>query len=115
MKTSEFLKIAKRDYLAYNHSEWRSSDKQRYLCLAIADCGFDLKQTLIVEFLRNRIEKAIGGLSTVESWLHEIHKVPNKELFYYDRYNNYCQTQALFDYRHRWIDELILEYETKGD
>lgn len=107
MKTSEFLKIVKRDYLARSYKEYsKNENKQRFLCLAIEHVGEELKESFKADNLMVRIQEALEGKHTVEAWLVANGYVEG----YVPRRDN-----AVFKYRHRWIDSLIEEYEAKGD
>ena len=107
MKTSEFLKIVKRDYLAASHKEYsKHGNKSRFLCLAIEYAGDDLKELSKAQKLMTRIQKALEGKHTVEAWLGAKGYV----VWYLPVHGN-----AIYEYRHRWIDSLIEEYEAKGD
>ena len=117
MKTSNFLKIVKRDHLAYSQEEFEASNKARYLCLAISDAYLLYTEyTHIGWALKKRIDECLDGFHSAEDWLHYECEIPSKQLRCYNkRLGDTVPTQALYDYRHRWIDELIREYEAKGD
>ena len=105
MKTTEFLKIEKRDYLATSYTDYRENRKHRYLCTAIQHAA-DNVEGFSISFLLNRITKALKGSGTVDGWLLEQGHASVSAV----RSGN-----AMYEYRHRWIDSLIEEYETKGD
>ena len=62
MKTSNFLKIVKRDHLAYSQEEFEASNKARYLCLAISDAYLLYTEyTHIGWALKKRIDECLDG------------------------------------------------------
>ena len=105
LKTSDILKVAR---------TLIESEERYYVCYAIevAACklmqpNLSLEKTIRQkeQALLKRIDKALNGSSTVGDWLNTICGVPYKDL----------NREALLDYRIRWIDELIKEYQSKGD
>lgn len=117
MKTSDFLKIVKRDYLAYSQEEFEATNKARYLCIAISDAYLLYTEYAHIGWmLKKRIDECLGFYHSVEDWLENECSVSKFKLRRYDkRIDDTVPMQALYDYRHRWIDELIREYEAKGD
>lgn len=117
MKTSDFLKIVKRDNLACSQKEFEATNKARYLCIAITGAYILHKEyATIGRELKYRIANSLDGHHSVEDWLEHECSVSKFKLRRYDkRIDDTVPTQALYDYRHRWIDELIREYESKGD
>lgn len=106
MKTSELLKRAKRDHLASSQKEYDTTGKSCFLCLAIADAGYITDQRRLADKLQRRITKALGAHTSVGTWL-----MANGHA----RAGEFNAGNASFEYRHRWIDSLIAEYEAKGD
>lgn len=102
MKTSELLRKARR-YL------WDGKGKQKPkqcsgLCVAIL-----LAETHITypmgRDIRNRIIKSLGRHIYVVGWLEHKARVPRRLL----------TAENVQEYRHRWLDALIAEYEARGD
>ena len=100
MKHSELLKQAKKAI---------KSRKHRYICVALqAITGYKYQKPVIEENQRKAleiveyIESLLGQSYTVESWLFDNHKIMiHKEKHYRD-------------YRLRWLDKLIEDYEKAG-
>lgn len=116
MKTSAILKQAK-ERLWDGHNNW--VDGAMYICHAIEDVSWDngLRPTHIYYDRRfapyNRVKKIIQQRiqphMCLETWVRHNVKGSWRTL---NKINSSEQMQA---YRHRWLDALIKEYETKGD
>lgn len=101
MKTSELLRRAK------GHLE-----HERYVVcysLEAAARSYPYHESaqadVIAQRVINRIRNALKPHQLVSQWLAHKHRVPRQDLTF----------AALHDYRQRWLDALIAEYEAKGD
>lgn len=98
MKTSELLKLAKTRL-----SKVDGDGHYCFVCNAIDNVRVDSKAAdKIRTRLTNRISRAIRPYVSVRDWLKYQHGI--------ELYSREMQT-----YRHRWVDHLIAEYESKGD
>lgn len=104
MKTSEILKIAKM-YL------W---DGRNHQCGALGLCGAikraihnnrNSTDRVKASEVIDRVQSSLGKWVFVSSWLRAEHNIPAKKL----------TPKNLQAYRQLWLNELIAEYESKGD
>lgn len=96
MKTSELLRRAK-----------ALLPKHFFVCHAVRGAvpiGHSKDYPRAAQVLK-RIEAALKPHDTVSTWLRHKHKVPTEAM----------TTEAMHDYRQRWLDALIAEYEAKED
>jgi hypothetical protein len=107
MKLSNVFRLAKQNLSSSydDASHWRP----KYICYAIAD---SIEAPMADKVRAAKIVQGrLCGARTVEDWLEDRSLVP---LYYYatkDRVEIFDQIQQ---YRHRWVDSLILEFEAKG-
>lgn len=102
MKTSTLLRKAKRHL--WDGKSKRKPQVVSGLCVAIM-----LAETHITypmgRDIRNRIIKSLGKHMYVVGWLEHKAHVPRSLL----------TDKNAQEYRHRWLDALIAEYEARGD
>lgn len=114
MKYSEILKRAKK-HLSHDFVDFRiKTDKDLFICCAIDyvmdsfneedfNKGIELKKT---------IQKRLGNHYTVESWL----MANNLLLPDLDSPSGFnVSKRQIQAYRHRWLDSLVSEYQSKGE
>ena len=97
MKTSEVL-IKAKAYL----SKAKPDGKPEFICNAIGQVVYN-RQNPVRKALIGDIQEAISPSSSVTDWLDYRHGIRNQ---------SYEDMQA---YRHRWVDAMILDYQSKGD
>jgi hypothetical protein len=118
MKYSEILKKAKK-HLSNDAKEFRfhehiNSNKDMFICCAI---DFAIDKLDDADFhkgieLKEEIQKRLGFHHTIESWLlwNGFIKLTN------DTVNGFnVSKRQIQAYRHRWLDSLVSEYQSKGE
>ena len=108
MKTSEIFKIAKTHLsVAYEDS---LMGPQKFICNSL-DLAAYKRQITRDEYHRCQriVQGRMGDAETIEAWLAHMGHIPTR--FLHDK--DLCQ--RIQDYRHAWVDELIREFEAKGD
>ena len=106
-KTSELLIEAKKR-LSTTRKETIHWGNSLYVCIAIslaAAANYSTKADVLARKVSNRIRESLGEYSSVRNWLANVAMVPYEEL----------NEEAMQQYRHRWIDSLIAEYQAAGD
>lgn len=100
MKTSELLRAAR----AYVRDGW-------YVCIALDECIITEQDKKKANALRKRIRGAIYPHNIAHWWLLEQIGVceHDKWDFYLENKDDICR------WRVRWVNEMIVEYEAKGD
>jgi hypothetical protein len=99
MKHSEIIRKAKNRL-----SKTRSSGYGSWVCFALLEVSNTYKDLKRAEDIQELIRQRIQGYGTVKEWLFEKHKIP---VF------NFSDKQ-IQEYRLRWMDSLISEYERVG-
>ena len=102
MKSSQILRRAKTRIV---------SGRSTYVCYAIA-CASDATPEAIrkAEALRTRVMASIYPHANAAKWLHLCIKPKQR----YEAWSD-ANEEALREWRTRWLDALIAEYEAKGD
>ncbi len=108
MKTSQILRKAKLN-LWGGDGNWDFRQKSYGLCGAITMVVYNTRSTQTnrqkAENVIRRISKSLNHYLYVSGWLRKVAKVPENRL----------TSENLQFYRQLWLDELIAEYESKGD
>jgi len=109
MKTSQVFKQAKKYLWTGDLND--SFDKSMYICHAISDVGdiYGRYYHTPYERAKRLIHFRIAPHYDLESWVRSNVKGSHKVL------NKASGTKQLQAYRHRWLDALIEEFESKGD
>lgn len=102
MKKSKILKLVKEKMK-------NRPDQHIFICQVLSTLDFDLsmkgKSTKNIDELLNRIDSLLGDLYTLERWLLRKALIPNELI----------TKENMFEYRQRFLDHLIKEYENKGE
>ena len=110
MKSSKLLKKAKK-YLWDGHEKtYHDDDQTQFICGALIEAASNAKNIsalVVSQELRREIAARLYPASIVEGWLQRKKLIPKNPSTW-----NRTDIQT---YRHRWLDELIREYEAKGD
>lgn len=101
MKTSKVLRHAKENLR--DSSETWPSNKTMFICLSVECAPAPAKDKARV---RREITRRIAPHRTAEHWLAE--RVGAEAVFKTPR-------KAFQAWRHAWVDQLIAEFEAKGD
>ena len=110
MKSSKLLKKAKKYLWDGNEKRYHDDDQTQFICEALIEAASDAKKIsalVVSQELRKEIRDKLHPASIVEGWLRSKKLIPKNPSTW-----NRTDIQT---YRHRWLDELIREYEAKGD
>jgi len=111
MKTSEVFKRAK-EQLAMDYSETCSSPtKEKFICIAITTAAAHTKRITSGDIDRcaKIIQSRMNWTYTLEGWLVDQGCIPHYSLC------GRATKDRIQEHRHRWLDALIAEFESKGD
>jgi hypothetical protein len=78
-------------------------DACTFICNSIKKQGFD---TPIVVVCKGIIKERMNYSPTLECWLNTQHGI---HIFYFPKHE-----EEMLKYRHRWLDELIKEFDVDG-
>lgn len=102
MKSSQILRRAKTRIV---------SGRSTYVCYAITGAGGATEECIRkAEALRTRVMASIYPHANAATWLHLRIKPEQNYAAWAD-----ANEEALREWRIRWLDALIKEYEAKGD
>lgn len=102
---AEALRQAKRYLLTGNKAHRRWSGKTPYICFALSDAASAGDASWVhADFAKRVINRRLGRFPTVAHWLFARGVIDAVSPF----------TRDLQDYRHRWVDALIAEFEEKA-
>ena len=111
MKTSEALKIVKKQYLAHDVTE--HAGQSYYICIAAGVACDEGRITRSAYYrITNKISGLLGSHSSIGYWLKERHGIPIV-LWFQGGYQDYVE--KLQATRHAWVDSLIIEFAANGD
>ena len=108
MKTSKVFKIAKK-HLSKTYEDTLTGPQQ-FICNAL-ELAHDVGEITDDNCMDCQciVQERMEGAVTLEAWLILKGYLPQK--FLHDK--ELCQ--RIQDYRHAWVNELIREFEAKGD
>jgi hypothetical protein len=97
------MKIKNREISSAFKKAKKQLDTYTFICNSIEQQGFD---TPIVGVCKSIIKVRMGYAPTLECWLSSRHGIC---IFDFPKYE-----KEMLEYRHRWLDELIKEFDVDG-
>ena len=112
-KTSGALRCAKAYLWDGTGALWHQRNQFPFICAALAQ-AYENKEITYKTLINTRsvIMRRLSPSVSVSEWLDENIGFGYK---YYNLRDHAFWTQQIQAYRHRWVDALIIEFETKGD